>query len=45
MIEVEHRGRGARVIGIQDSGVCHMGFVEGPDGNVLMLHRRYKPHG
>ena len=24
-----------------DSGVCHMGFVRDPDGNALMLHRRY----
>jgi catechol 2,3-dioxygenase-like lactoylglutathione lyase family enzyme len=37
--------RGAEVIGIQDSGVCHMGFVKDPDGNVLILHRRYKPRG
>lgn len=41
----EVRSRGAEVIGIQDSGVCHMGFVKDPDGNVLILHRRYKPHG
>jgi catechol 2,3-dioxygenase-like lactoylglutathione lyase family enzyme len=24
-----------------DSGVCHMAFFEDPDGNGLMLHRRY----
>jgi catechol 2,3-dioxygenase-like lactoylglutathione lyase family enzyme len=41
----EVRLQGADVIGIQDSGVCHMGFVKDPDGNVLILHRRYKPHG
>jgi catechol 2,3-dioxygenase-like lactoylglutathione lyase family enzyme len=41
----EVRARGGRVIGIQDSGVCHMGFVKDPDGNVLILHRRYKPRG
>lgn len=41
----ELRGAGAEVIGIQDSGVCHMGFVKDPDGNVLILHRRYKPRG
>lgn len=34
---------GAEVIGIEDSGVCHMGFVKDPDGNVLILHRRYAP--
>jgi predicted enzyme related to lactoylglutathione lyase len=26
-----------------DTGVCHMGFFYDPDGNVLMLHRRYAP--
>ncbi len=31
------------MIGIQDSGVCHMGFVKDLDGNVLILHRRYAP--
>lgn len=41
----ELRAAGAEVIGIQDSGVCHMGFVKDPDGNVLILHRRYKPRG
>ncbi len=25
---------GAEVIGIEDTGVCHMGFVKDPDGNV-----------
>src|SRR5688572_18168183 len=39
----EVRAVGAEVIGIQDSGVCHMGFVKDPDGNVLILHRRYAP--
>jgi catechol 2,3-dioxygenase-like lactoylglutathione lyase family enzyme len=24
-----------------DTGVCHMGFFYDPDGNVLILHRRY----
>ena len=27
-----------------DTGVCHMGIFKDPDGNVLMLHRRYAPH-
>ena len=35
------RAAGATVIGIEDTGVCHMGFVRDPDGNVLILHRRY----
>jgi catechol 2,3-dioxygenase-like lactoylglutathione lyase family enzyme len=26
-----------------DTGVCHMAFFHDPDGNVLMLHRRYAP--
>jgi predicted enzyme related to lactoylglutathione lyase len=26
-----------------DTGVCHMGFFSDPDGNVLILHRRYAP--
>jgi predicted enzyme related to lactoylglutathione lyase len=26
-----------------DSGVCHMAFFKDPDGNALMLHRRYAP--
>ena len=41
----EARAHGAEVMGIQDSGVCHMGFVKDPDGNVVILHRRYKPRG
>ncbi len=28
-----------------DSGVCHMAFFSDPDGNALMLHRRYAPVG
>jgi catechol 2,3-dioxygenase-like lactoylglutathione lyase family enzyme len=39
----EARTGGAEVIGIEDTGVCHMGFVRDPDGNVLILHRRYAP--
>jgi catechol 2,3-dioxygenase-like lactoylglutathione lyase family enzyme len=26
-----------------DTGVCHMAFFKDPDGNHLMLHRRYAP--
>lgn len=39
----EVRATGGEVTGIVDSGVCHMGFVKDPDGNVLILHRRYAP--
>ena len=28
-----------------DTGVCHMAFFTDPDGNALMLHRRYAPRG
>ena len=27
-----------------DTGVCHMAFFSDPDGNDLMLHRRYAPY-
>jgi catechol 2,3-dioxygenase-like lactoylglutathione lyase family enzyme len=27
-----------------DSGVCHMAFFRDPDGNSLLLHRRYAPY-
>jgi predicted enzyme related to lactoylglutathione lyase len=27
-----------------DTGVCHMAFFRDPDGNALMLHRRYEPY-
>ncbi len=27
-----------------DTGVCHMALFADPDGNALMLHRRYAPH-
>lgn len=39
----EVRAAGAEIMGIHDSSVCHMGFVKDPDGNVLILHRRYAP--
>jgi len=41
----EARAAGAEVLGIEDSGVCHMGFVKDPDGNTIILHRRYEPRG
>lgn len=28
---------------VMDTGVCHMAFFNDPDGNALMLHRRYAP--
>jgi catechol 2,3-dioxygenase-like lactoylglutathione lyase family enzyme len=41
----EVRAAGGDVVGIEDTGVCHMGFVRDPDGNTVILHRRYAPHG
>ena len=47
--DVPRRGQswreGRRVRGdILDTGVCHMAFFRDPDGNALMLHRRYAPN-
>ena len=36
--------RGVEFIHEFDSGVCHNAFFRDPDGNALMLHRRYAPH-
>ena len=42
----ELEGRGVVFDGeILDTGVCHMAFFHDPDGNALMLHRRYAPYG
>jgi catechol 2,3-dioxygenase-like lactoylglutathione lyase family enzyme len=41
----ELEGRGVEFDGeTLDTGVCHMAFFKDPDGNALMLHRRYAPH-
>jgi catechol 2,3-dioxygenase-like lactoylglutathione lyase family enzyme len=34
---------GVRFEGTEDTGVCHMAFFHDPDGNLLILHRRYAP--
>ena len=40
----ELEARGVEFTGeILDTGVCHMAFFTDPDGNDLMLHKRYKP--
>jgi predicted enzyme related to lactoylglutathione lyase len=40
----ELTGRGVEFQGdILDTGVCHMAFFSDPDGNALMLHKRYAP--
>jgi hypothetical protein len=41
----ELRAAGGEVVGIDDTGVCHMGFCKDLDGNTLILHRRYAPRG
>ena len=41
----EARAAGVEVIGVEDTGVCRMGFCKDPDGNVVILHRRYAPRG
>jgi len=38
----ELEARGVQFAGeTLDTGVCHMAFFHDPDGNALMLHRRY----
>ena len=39
----ELRAAGGEVVGVEDTGVCHMGFCKDLDGNTLILHRRYAP--
>ena len=40
----ELQARGVEFLGeTVDTGVCRMGFFYDPDGNVLILHRRYAP--
>jgi catechol 2,3-dioxygenase-like lactoylglutathione lyase family enzyme len=47
--DVAETRRGLEARGVQfegeilDTGVCHMAFFTDPDGNQLMLHRRYAP--
>ena len=42
----ELEGKGVEFDGeTKDTGVCHMAFFKDPDGNALMLHRRYAPRG
>ena len=37
--------KGVAFVGeILDTGVCHMALFTDPDGNDLMLHRRYAPY-
>ncbi len=41
----ELEGKGVTFFGdTLDTGVCQMAFFADPDGNQLMLHRRYAPY-
>ena len=35
---------GVEVADVIDSGVCHIAGFHDPDGNALLLHRRYAPY-
>ena len=37
----ELEAKGVEFVGDRDSGVCNMAFFTDPDGNSLILHRRY----
>lgn len=39
----ELESRGVEFVNTIDSGVCHMGIFQDPDGNSLMIHHRYAP--
>lgn len=41
----ELESRGVSFLHAFDSGVCHQAIFTDPDGNVLILHRRYAPRG
>jgi len=42
--KAEFEAKGVEFFGdVFDTGVCHMAFFKDPDGNALMLHRRYAP--
>ena len=40
----ELEAKGVAFAGSDDSGVCHMAFCQDPDGNWVILHRRYEPY-
>ena len=43
--KAELEGKGVTFFGDAfDTGVCHMAIFADPDGNQLMLHRRYAPY-
>ena len=42
--KAELEARGAEFVGSGDTGVCRMAVCLDPDGNAVILHRRYKPY-
>jgi catechol 2,3-dioxygenase-like lactoylglutathione lyase family enzyme len=42
--KAELEAKGVECVGSGDSGVCNMAVVLDPDGNAVILHRRYKPY-
>jgi catechol 2,3-dioxygenase-like lactoylglutathione lyase family enzyme len=42
--KAELEARGVECVGAGDTGVCNMAVVLDPDGNAVILHRRYKPY-
>jgi catechol 2,3-dioxygenase-like lactoylglutathione lyase family enzyme len=42
--KAELEAKGVEFSGELDSGVCNMAFLADPDGNQIVLHRRYAPH-
>ena len=41
--KAELEAKGVEFVGSGDTGVCQMAVCLDPDGNALILHRRYKP--
>jgi catechol 2,3-dioxygenase-like lactoylglutathione lyase family enzyme len=40
----ELEAKGVECVGSGDTGVCHMAVFLDPDGNAVILHRRYAPY-
>lgn len=41
--KAELEAKGVSFVGSGDTGVCHMAVCLDPDGNAVILHRRYAP--
>jgi len=42
--KAELEAKGVEFVGDGDTGVCRMAVCLDPDGNAVILHRRYKPY-